>query len=80
MTRERTQRQIVVDLLLARGRVSAHELTYSFGITRSASVIHRLRREGWAVDTIIEPDKQAVYVLTKVPFTGAPIFEQLELL
>jgi hypothetical protein len=49
-----TQRRIVENLLHERGSlgVAAHGLNYHHGITRSAAIIHELRREGWDIETI----------------------------
>lgn len=63
-----TQKQTVLLLLEARGfkGVGAHELIYQHGITRGAAIIHELRKEGIAIDTIDEGDeKLARYVLDR---------------
>lgn len=44
--------------------ISAHELIYQHGITRTAAIIWRLRHElGWSIDTYEKPGKTARYVL-----------------
>lgn len=52
-----SQRGVVLRLLRERGKegVSAHELVYSFGITRSAAIVHDLRHdEGMNIVTLEE--------------------------
>jgi hypothetical protein len=67
-----TQRQIVEAMLRQYGQASAHDLTYRHGITRSASIIHRLRRAGWDITTTVEADNQAVYHLVHTPQDTPP--------
>lgn len=62
-----TQRQVVETMLRQQGQASAHELTYRYGITRSAAVIHTLRMEGWGIDTTTDDGHQAVYHLRHTP-------------
>ncbi len=67
-----TQRQIVETMLRANGQASAHDLTYRHGITRSAAIIHTLRREGWGITTTTEEGHQAVYHLDHTPTHSEP--------
>lgn len=67
-----TQRQIVETMLRSQGQASAHDLTYRYGITRSAAIIHTLRREGWGITTTTDDGHQAVYHLDHVPAHLAP--------
>lgn len=64
-----SQRQIVERLLLARGSggLTAYEAIYDHGITRLASLIYRLRREGWPIATYTAPGETARYWLTAAP-------------
>jgi biotin operon repressor len=57
------QRATVRRLLIAHGTVSAHELTYEHGITRTAARIWELRQEGLNIVTHNEHGEQAEYEL-----------------
>lgn len=72
MTRH-TQRALVELLLRSRGAagVSARELIYEHGITRAASIVHRLRSDGWHITTSERPGETAVYSLCATGYTGA---------
>lgn len=56
-----TQRAFVRRMLLTQGWVSAHDLTYRHGITRTAAIIFDLRAEGMVIDTNGKPGHQATY-------------------
>ena len=47
-----TQRETVLRLLVEDGVAHAHDLTYHYGITRTAAIVHRLRQEGYMIETI----------------------------
>lgn len=61
------QKATVLRLLRERGSrgISAHELIFSWGITRGAAVIHELKKEaGIEIETIDEGNgKLATYIL-----------------
>ena len=68
-----TQRQFVETVLRRDGQASAHELTYRYGITRSAAIVHTLRRAGWGITTTTdEAGHQATYHLDHVPTGTEP--------
>lgn len=71
-----SQREVVLALLKERGPtgVSARELIYQHGITRSAAVIHELRQTGLDIETI-EPERGhlATYVLRGQPPRPRPV-------
>ena len=85
-----TQKDVVRRLLKERGEVGvgAHELTYQWGITRSAAIVYELRKEE-QLDIVTKQEfgQQAVYVLRsgllkpKPPeISGqAPLFDESEL-
>ena len=50
-TRE-SQTDVVLALLREHGTVSAHDLTYRFGITRAAARIWDLKQAGHTIETI----------------------------
>lgn len=51
-----TQRETVLRLLREAGTkgVSAHVFNFDWGITRSASVVHELRQDGFSIRTVDE--------------------------
>lgn len=61
----RGQKALVLRLLRERGSrgVNAHELVYTHGITRGAAVVHELQKEGIEIESFVEPNKLATYVL-----------------
>jgi hypothetical protein len=63
--RQRTQRAIVEEMLQRVGSVSQGELIYQHGITRAASIIHALRKDGWPIRTVTSERGTAVYVLER---------------
>lgn len=73
-----TQRQTILALLTQRGRygVSAHEAIYDMGITRLAAIVFDLRKDGYNIISVDEPDlpngqkRLQRYVLQKETSTG----------
>jgi len=63
------QKGIIRDLLLSRGPsgFTAREAIYDHGITRAATYVHELRKEGWPIDTETKPGETARYWLTGDP-------------
>lgn len=82
MSAPTTQRKKVERILLDQGRVSAHDLVYSHGITRAAAIIHVLKNEGWVINTergvthIDGTREMAVYVLVRPPAAVPPTYDQ----
>jgi hypothetical protein len=64
-----TQRQVVEQLLIQRGEVgvTAYEAIYDLGITRLATYIHKLRKEGWQIGMETKPGQTARYWLKAAP-------------
>jgi len=61
---DETQAAFVRRVLVTDGRVSAHDMTYTHGITRTAAIIHTLRHgEGLDIDTDGKKGHQATYHL-----------------
>lgn len=57
-----SQLAFVRRVLTTDGFVSAHDMTYAHGITRTAAIVHTLRHsEGMTIDTNDKPGHQAVY-------------------
>lgn len=56
MSERETQNALILDLLTKYGRVSAHDLTFRFGITRAAARIWELRHKGHNIVT--DPSKR----------------------
>jgi hypothetical protein len=72
-----SNRAIAEHLLVENGRLGAHEATYSLACpwdgalrrnTRLAATVETLRKDGWLIDTFIEPGEQATYI-----FRGRPV-------
>lgn len=79
MTRlERTQKEIVRDLLIHRGAtgVSAREAIYDLHITRLAAIVFDLKREGYRIRTEQKPGQTARYfLLSGARRPAAPVCE-----
>lgn len=58
-----TQRNFILRQLQAYGRVSAHDLNYRHGITRSGARIYELRQAGFNIVTERKAGEMAVYRL-----------------
>jgi hypothetical protein len=68
-----TQRQQVEAVLLREGQLSAHDATYRMGITRLASIVFNLKRDGWEIRTQDNGQGMlASYVLVSAPDTAGP--------
>jgi len=68
ITKRETQRKVVVRHLLDFGSVSAREMIFTHGITRTAARIAELRRSGWQITTDRRAQgEMAVYRLVALP-------------
>lgn len=68
-----SQRARVEAALLQQGQLSAHTATYQMGITRLAAIVHRLKKEGWTIDTRGEgAGMLATYILVEAPQASGP--------
>lgn len=63
----RTQKQIVLDLLIQRGEtgVSAREAIYDLHITRLAAIVFDLKQDGYAIRSEQKKGETARYFLSK---------------
>ena len=70
VTNPAVQLGVVRATLLENGMVSAHQMTYTRGITRTAHYIHQLRKAGWVILTKKETGHMAEYILVS---PGGPV-------
>lgn len=66
----KTQQQKVAEILREQGEIdnfSAIDGTIGFRCLRLGAIIHRLRQEGWVIDTKVQADKNTMYVLREAP-------------
>ncbi len=62
---KRTQKQRVLLRLIKTGKIS-HEQAERMNIDRLSSIIHRLRGEGYKIDSIREADGNSFYKLRDI--------------
>ncbi len=59
LSKKSSQKDIVLDYLKKNKRITSWFAIQEFGITRLADVIHRLRKEGYAIEKTMATHKNA---------------------
>lgn len=75
---ELTQRHRIIGLLLTRGETgfTAFEAIYQMGITRAATYVYDLRKEGWVIGMERKPGETSRYWLISPPVGVKSAVEQ----
>ena len=67
-TKKETQRRIIIRHFLDFGSVSAREMIFTHGVTRTAARIEELRNMGWRITTMKrQRGEMATYRLDEAP-------------
>ena len=68
--KQKTQKQCVEEVLREEGEIDNFSVISGdagFRCLRLGDIIFRLRREGWEIDTQLQPNKNTVYKLLSAP-------------